>query len=203
MAKTSIFTKVTCVLLLALFVCFNGACSPEESATEPKDEGTSALETSSISETKTKEFPIVTLRHWQDSTPNERYAFLIGFVTMLELEKEWQVREGEGVLPFELSLAGAWAEGFAARPLTEIYNSINGYIISNPEDLDKPTAEVMWFEFVQPLRDKYSEKTNLSPLPELGPSTEPVEPEVESESESESEEIATEPIPENETEDEK
>ncbi len=109
------------------------------------------------------EAPVVTLEHWRDSTPGERYAFLIGFVTMLELEKEWQGRDGRGVLPFEESLVGGWAEGLAHRPLTEIYNGLNGYLAGHPGDLERPVAEVMWFLFVRP---RQTEPTgNIGPQP--------------------------------------
>jgi hypothetical protein len=94
--------------------------------------------------------PLVALKHWKDSTPGERYSFLIGFVTMLELEKECQGRDGRELLPFEQSLIGAWVRGFENRPLAEIYNGLNRYIAGNPSDLDRPVAEVMWFLFAQP-----------------------------------------------------
>lgn len=94
--------------------------------------------------------PLVTLKHWKDSTPGERYSFLIGFVTMLELEKEWQGQDGRELLPFDRSLVGGWVRGFENRPLTEIYNGLNRYITDKPGDLDRPAAEVMWFLFAQP-----------------------------------------------------
>lgn len=94
--------------------------------------------------------PLVTLKHWKDSNPGERYSFLIGFLTMLELEKEWQSKDGRPVLPFDQSLIGAWARGLENRPLTEIYNDLNRYAANNPGDLGRPAAEVMWFLFAQP-----------------------------------------------------
>lgn len=94
--------------------------------------------------------PLVTVKHWKDSNPGERYSFLIGFLTMLELEKEWQSKDGRPVLPFEQSLIGAWARGVENRPLTEIYSDLNRYAANNPGDLGRPVAEVMWFLFAQP-----------------------------------------------------
>lgn len=94
--------------------------------------------------------PLVTLQHWKDSTPGERYSFLIGFVTMLELEKEWQGQNGRELLPFDQSLVGAWVRGFENRPLAEIYNGLNRYVADKPGELNRPAAEVMWFLFAQP-----------------------------------------------------
>lgn len=94
--------------------------------------------------------PLVTLRHWKDSKPNERYAFLVGMVTMLELEKEWQLRNGKKMLPMRQSLVGSWVNGFENCPLREIYDTINMHIAAHPGDLDMPVAEVLWFDFAQP-----------------------------------------------------
>lgn len=98
--------------------------------------------------------PLVTLRHWKESKPNERYAFLVGFVTMLEIEKEWQLKNGKKVLPMKQSLTGQWVTGFENVPLKEIYDGVNQHIASKPGDLDRPVAEVLWFNFVQPKRDE-------------------------------------------------
>ena len=125
----------------------------------------------------TGEVPLVTLGHWKDSTPGERYAFLIGFVTMLELEKEWQGRVGGRIMPFEQSLVESWTIGFANRPLSEIYNGLNQYLAAHPDELDRPVAEVMWFIYVKPrlddheqraapLEDKNSEETGRASPPE-------------------------------------
>jgi len=94
--------------------------------------------------------PLVTLRHWKDSKPNERYAFLVGMVTMVEIEKEWQLKNNKKMTAKKQSLTGSWVRGFENRPLKEIYDGINNYIAANPGDLDRPVPEVMWFTFVQP-----------------------------------------------------
>ncbi|MDL2227070.1 hypothetical protein LJB86_05395 [Deltaproteobacteria bacterium OttesenSCG-928-M10] len=94
--------------------------------------------------------PLVTLGDWKDSTPNERYAFLIGFTTMLEAEKYWQNERHGQLLPLKDSLAGSWAKGFEGRTLKNLYDGIEKHIARNPADLGRPLAEVMWFKFVQP-----------------------------------------------------
>lgn len=134
----------TAALLLALAIGLTG-CSSEPAS----DEKTPPAVNQELGR-QSDEVPLVTLEHWRDSTPGERYAFLIGFVTMLELEKEWQGREGRSLKPFEESLVGGWAEGLGHRPLAEIYNGLNGYLTTHPGDLSRPVAEVMWFLFVRP-----------------------------------------------------
>jgi len=146
--------------LMVLAGFLTASCSsdppPEEAGTlsQPENRGTG-------------EVPLVTLGHWKDSTPGERYAFLIGFVTMLELEKEWQGHGGRELAPFSQSLVQSWVMGFADRPLTEIYNGINSFLSTHPGDTSRPVAEVMWFVFVQPRLD---ENTSTQPQrPETPP----------------------------------
>jgi len=131
-------------LCLLLTACGSGV---EEPSSENSLSRASAEHSDSV--------PLVTLEHWRDSSPGERYAFLIGFVTMLELEKEWQGKVNDGrLLPLKESLVASWVEGFAHRPLAEIYNGINRHLSLYPGDLKRPVAEVMWFTFVQPRLDQ-------------------------------------------------
>ncbi|UQZ88179.1 hypothetical protein C4J81_02715 [Deltaproteobacteria bacterium Smac51] len=98
--------------------------------------------------TKIADSPIlVKMSHWKESTPSQRYSFLIGFITMLDLESEWQA---PNPLPFKQSLTSAWMRGLKNKSLQDIYNGLNEYMTNNPTQLDRPVAEVMWFTFVQP-----------------------------------------------------
>lgn len=129
------------VLILSVFelsACGNGPSqdAPENAASQQ------AVEAAGV--------PLVTMKHWRDSTSGERYSFLIGFVTMLELEKEWQGRDDGEILPFDKSLVASWVAGFAHRPLFEIYNELNKHLADHPGELERQVAEVMWFIFVQP-----------------------------------------------------
>ena len=92
--------------------------------------------------------PAVTLKVWQDSSEQEQIAFLAGFISMLELEKEWQGQKA--ILPLHQSLAGSWATGLAGHKLQDIHKTVNTYIAANPGKMDKMVVEVMWYELVQP-----------------------------------------------------
>ncbi len=50
---------------------------------------------------------LVKMSHWRDSRPGQRYAFLIGFMSMLDLENEWQAAN-ENPLSFKQSLVPSW-----------------------------------------------------------------------------------------------
>lgn len=89
----------------------------------------------------------VTLQRWQDAGESERYSFLIGFVTMLEIEHSWQ---GENQLPFKQSLIDSWYQGLQGMSYKDLYNRINNYIASHPDDMQLPLPQVIWFDVVQP-----------------------------------------------------
>ena len=92
--------------------------------------------------------PAVSLKVWQDSSEQEQIAFLAGFVSMLELEKEWQGQKA--ILPLSQSLAGSWATGLEGHNLQDIHSVVSKYITANPDKMDTMVVEIMWYELVQP-----------------------------------------------------
>lgn len=96
----------------------------------------------------------VTLKRWQNAAENERYSFLIGFATMLEIERTWQ---GDNPRPYRESLIDCWYQGLNGMTYKELYTSIENYIAAHPNDLDLPLPQVIWFEIVQP---KVADKIN-------------------------------------------
>ena len=92
--------------------------------------------------------PVVTLQIWQASSMQEQYAFLAGFVSMFELEKEWQGQKG--ILPLQQSMIGSWGMGMNGMSLKSIRNAVNAYCANNPNEVDRLVLDVLWHEFVQP-----------------------------------------------------
>lgn len=101
---------------------------------------------------------LVKMSDWKDSGPRQRYAFLVGFMSMLDLENEWQAANNKTPLPFKQSLVSSWAQALESKSLQEIYRGLNRYLKENPGQLDKPVTEVMWFTFVQPTIQEKVEK---------------------------------------------
>ncbi len=100
-----------------------------------------------IAQATVTEVPLVRLKHWRDSTDQERYGFLVGFVTALEMEREWQ---GAKPLPLQQSLNGNWIKGLYGVTLKDMNDNLNAYIAANPDDLNRPVVEYLWFTYVQP-----------------------------------------------------
>ena len=134
----------TAIPVLALFVCLAAAPAPAFGAAPDGLKG-SAQEASQVA---------VSLKTWKDSTEQERYGFLVGFMSMLELEKKWQ---GDKPLSLKQSLVPSWSKGLSDISLKQIHDTINEYIAANPGDMDRQVVEVMWFKFAQP---KVTEKVD-------------------------------------------
>ena len=98
--------------------------------------------------------PAVTLQRWQNAAENERYSFLIGFVSMLDIERSWQ---GDHPRPYKESLIDCWHQGLKGMTYKELYTVIENYIATHPGDLELPLPQVIWFEVVQP---KVADKIN-------------------------------------------
>ncbi len=92
--------------------------------------------------------PVVTLRVWNESAEQEQYAFLAGFVSLFELEKEWQGQKG--ILPLKQSMIGSWGAGLNGMTLRDMRNTVDNYAARNPGESNKLVVEVLWHELVQP-----------------------------------------------------
>lgn len=138
-------TKITAGWLLAVpFAAALALASPWAAAQQSV---TREAARAAVSQADALDFPVVTLKHWTAGTDAFRYGFLIGFTSAIEMEKEWQ---GNKPLPLEESLTQTWARGFDHVTLKEIGNNINGYIAANPNNLDMPLVEYLWYAYAQP-----------------------------------------------------
>ena len=89
----------------------------------------------------------VTLTAWNDSTQQEKYAYLLGLMTMVEMEKNWQ---GENPLPFKQSLASSWSIGLSDMTFKQIADTVDNYAAAHPDEGQRQVVEVLWFQLVQP-----------------------------------------------------
>ena len=91
--------------------------------------------------------PAAKLTHWQASTEHEKLTFLFGFVTMLELEREWQ---GKTPLPIRQSINGSWAKGLAGKTLGDLSGALDDYVAQNPNKLEETVVGTLGRLFVVP-----------------------------------------------------
>lgn len=135
----------TIILALALTLSFMAALPSPSAAQEASRENVLEIIKNPMADSPL----LVKMSHWRDSRPGQRYAFLIGFMSMLDLENEWQAAN-EKPLSFKQSLVPSWVKAMKAKSLQDIYNGLNDFVEKNPDQLDRPVTEIMWFTFVQP-----------------------------------------------------
>ena len=132
-----VLKKCMFVFLPVLCLCLaSGQASSEAASRQEKIERISAVNC-----------PAVRLSHWQNSSEQERFAFLFGLVTMLEVEREWQ---GSKPLPVNRSTVGTWSRGLAGVTLKAMDTALAEYIAANPDKLDMPVVEALGRIYVRP-----------------------------------------------------
>ena len=92
--------------------------------------------------------PVVTLKVWNASSELEQNSFLAGFVSLVELEKEWQAQKG--ILPLSQSMVGSWANAMDGMSINSLRSTVNRYAENNPRQAGKLVLEVLWVTLVQP-----------------------------------------------------
>lgn len=91
--------------------------------------------------------PLVTMKHWKASDRDEKLAFLFGFASMLEMEKEWQ---GGKPLPIDKSIAPSWVRGLSGKTLGQLCDALDEYAAKYPDALEISVVEVLGRLYVAP-----------------------------------------------------
>lgn len=91
--------------------------------------------------------PSVQLKHWKSSSQHEKLAFLFGFATMLEMEKEWQ---GDKPLTIGYSITASWVRGLAGKTLGDLSKALDDYIAQHPDDTESSVIGVLGRIYVSP-----------------------------------------------------
>ncbi|MCC8194957.1 MAG: hypothetical protein LIP28_09965 [Deltaproteobacteria bacterium] len=95
--------------------------------------------------------PAVQLKHWKNSTVQERRAFLMGFLSMLEMEHTWQGKDGLAVAQ---STVPTWWRGLAGVSIPEMDDALNQYIAAHPNAMDRTVIEALGRIYVRPKLSK-------------------------------------------------
>lgn len=91
--------------------------------------------------------PSLLLKHWKASTRQEKLSFLFGFVSMLEMEKEWQ---GTPPLSITSSITPSWVRGLDGKTLGELCDAVDRYVEQHPDKLDYSVLGVLGRLYVAP-----------------------------------------------------
>jgi hypothetical protein len=95
------------------------------------------------------ELPIVTGKHWTQSTEAQKRAFLFGMATLLEAEQELQGKDPAPEIR-DNSLVPTLVEGLSQYTIITAMEAIDAYYAQHSDQLNRPVLEVIWFELALP-----------------------------------------------------
>lgn len=93
----------------------------------------------------------ISLNDWQNSSSQERRAFLAGFVNMLQMEAAWQ---GENALSISESTVSTWMRGLSGVTIPEMETALDNYIVKRQGKLDRSVVEALGRMYVKPKLSK-------------------------------------------------
>jgi len=93
------------------------------------------------------EVPVVTGEHWTKSSPEVKKVYLIGIANVLQVETAYF-----GVNPptDAQSFVPRMVRGLRGQTLDTVRDALDRWYGSNPERLQRPVLETIWFEVVVP-----------------------------------------------------
>lgn len=103
--------------------------------------------------------PDVSLEHWRNTPLDERYAFLLGFISMLEMERAWQ---GQYPLSIEQSTVGGWTRGLSGVSLQNMNIALDRFISAHPNQLNMNVLEALGRIYVRPKLTKAEQEAGAA-----------------------------------------
>jgi len=93
------------------------------------------------------EVPLVTGKHWTDSSEQQQKAYLIGIANVLQVEIAY---EAGNTPPDAQSLVPRFAKGLKGQTLDTVRERLDRWYAAHPDQLARPVIETIWFEIVAP-----------------------------------------------------
>jgi len=95
---------------------------------------------------RAQEVPLVTGEHWTKPSEEVKKAYLVGIANMGHIELAYQgaaVSDAQSVLP-------RMVKGLKGQTLDSVREALNKWYAANPDRLQRPVIETIWFEMVVP-----------------------------------------------------
>ena len=96
---------------------------------------------------RAQEVPVVTGEHWTKSSEEVKKAYLIGIANLLQVENAYF---GANPPSDAQSFVPRMARGLKGATLDSVRTGLNDWYAKNPDKLQRPVLEVVWFEMVVP-----------------------------------------------------
>jgi hypothetical protein len=96
---------------------------------------------------RAQEVPLVTGALWTQSTDQVKKAYLVGIANAFQLEAAY---EGANPPPDGQSIVPRLSRGMKGQTLDSVREGLDKWYAANPDKLQRPVIETIWFEMVVP-----------------------------------------------------
>jgi hypothetical protein len=96
---------------------------------------------------RAQEIPLVTGALWTQSTDQMKKAYLVGIANAFALEAAY---EGTNPPPDGQSIVPRLSRGMKGHTLDTVREGLDKWYAANPDKLQRPVIETIWFEMVVP-----------------------------------------------------
>jgi hypothetical protein len=93
------------------------------------------------------EIPLVTGKHWTESSEQAKKAYLVGIANVVQVETAYQAGNPP---PDAQSILPRLVKGLKGQTLDGVREHLDRWYASHPEQLQRPVIETIWFEMVVP-----------------------------------------------------
>ena len=93
------------------------------------------------------DLPVVTGEQWTQSTEAVKKAYLVGVANTIMVEVAY---EGTNPPSDAQSIAPRFAKGMKGQTLDGVREALDRWYQANPDKLQRPVIETIWFELVLP-----------------------------------------------------
>jgi len=103
--------------------------------------------TVAYSSVRAQEIPLVTGATWTASSADVKKAYLVGIANTIQVEAAY---EGTNPPPDGQSIVPRVTRGMKGQTLDGVREALDKWYAANPDKLQRPVIETIWFEMVVP-----------------------------------------------------
>jgi hypothetical protein len=96
---------------------------------------------------RAQEIPLVTGEHWMKSTEEMKKAYLVGIANIVHVELAF---EGANPASDAQSILPRMVKGLKGQTLDGVRDGLTRWYAANPDRIQRPVIETLWFEMVVP-----------------------------------------------------
>jgi len=93
------------------------------------------------------EVPLVTGEHWTKSTEQMKKVYLVGIANVIQVETAYHAATPPADAQ---SFVPRFAKGLKGHTLDTVREGLDRWYAANPDRLQRPVIETIWFEMVVP-----------------------------------------------------